>query len=156
MQPAIRWQWARLTDLSVAAAYSVIAARETVFIVEQHCVYLELDGLDLDAMHLIGWSGTAVAAYARVLPPGVRFAEVCLGRVLTTKDFRRQGLGQELLRRTLAGTMELHGTQPIRISAQAHLQRFYAAFGFVAVSDEYAEDGIPHIEMLRATSSQRR
>lgn len=150
MQPAIRWEWVRLTDLSVTAAYSVIAARETVFVVEQQCVYLELDGLDLNAMHLIGWSGDTVAAYARVLGPAVRFAEICLGRILTTAPFRGRGIGQELMRRTLAATIELHGLQPIRISAQSHLQRFYGAFGFVAASDEYVEDGIPHIEMLRA------
>jgi len=144
----IEWQWCVLDDLSARRLYAVLAAREEVFVVEQNCVYRDLDGLDLNAMHLVGWAGNDVAAYTRVLGPGASFAEPSIGRVLTAKAFRGSGLGQELFARSMAYAQALYPGQNIRIGAQSHLERFYASFGFAKASQEYVEDGIPHIEML--------
>ncbi|HEY6641210.1 GNAT family N-acetyltransferase [Povalibacter sp.] len=151
----IRWQWCDLSELSTRQLYALFAAREAVFVVEQTCPYQELDGLDLEARHLIGWSDDAVAAYLRVLAPGVKFAETALGRVLTTTDFRGTGIGRELMQRALDYTDMQYAAHGVRISAQAHLQRFYGSFGFTAVSQQYLEDGITHIEMLRAVRTGR-
>lgn len=145
----IHWQWCTLDELPTTRLYALFAAREAVFIVEQNCVYQELDGLDPGAWHLIGWSGDAVAACLRVLAPGVKYPEISLGRVLTSAAFRGTGGGRELMQRALAWTDERYPQHGVRISAQAHLQRFYGSFGFSAVSQQYLEDGIPHIEMLR-------
>jgi len=151
----IEWQWSPLTDLPAHRLYAVLAARVEVFVVEQNCPYQDLDGLDLDALHLIGWSGEAVAAYLRVLDPGTRFAEPSLGRILTTAPFRGTGAGRLLMKRALELTDGKFPMQSIRISAQAHLQRFYGSFGFVTDSDQYLEDGIPHVEMLREAGDRR-
>jgi ElaA protein len=150
----IEWQWCRLDDLSARQLYAVLAVRGAVFVVEQNCVYGDIDGLDLEAMHLIGWSGPAVAAYTRVLAPGASFAEPSIGRVLTAQAFRSGGLGRELFAKSIAHTEALYPGQDIRIGAQAYLQRFYGAFGFVQASEEYMEDGILHMEMLRRAGSR--
>jgi ElaA protein len=146
----MNWQWCSLHDLDARQLYALFAARGAVFVVEQNCAYRDLDGADLEAEHLIAWSGEEVAACVRVLAPGVKYAEPSIGRVLTTKPFRTSGLGRELMARAVARCEERFPGQPIRIGAQAYLERFYGSFGFVKASDEYMEDGIPHIEMLRA------
>ena len=145
----IQWQWKRFSDLSAPQLYAVCAVREAVFVVEQSCPYQELDGLDFDAMHLIGWSGSEIAAYLRVLEPGVRYAEPSIGRVLTSKAFRGTGVGHMLVAMSLEYIDRQHPGRDVRISAQAHLERFYGRFGFEAVSERYLEDDIPHVEMLR-------
>jgi ElaA protein len=150
---ALRWRWSRFDELSPVQLYALFAARIAVFVVEQDCPYQDLDGLDLEAEHLIAWSGAEVAAYLRLLGPGVRFAEPSIGRVITTQAFRSSGLGRELMARGVARCDEQFPGQPLRISAQAHLERFYGEFGFVKASDVYLEDGIPHIEMLRTPRS---
>ena len=149
----IHWQWCRLEDLATAQLYAVFAAREAVFVVEQRCAYQELDGLDQRSHHLIAWSGDDVAAYLRVVAPGAKFAEPSIGRVLTTRNFRRTGLGRELMRKGLEHVATSYPEQAIRISAQTHLGDFYGGFGFVACSAPYLEDGIPHVEMLRSAYS---
>ncbi|HKE96262.1 MAG TPA: GNAT family N-acetyltransferase [Povalibacter sp.] len=146
----ITWQWCTLDELPARRMYAVFAAREAVFVVEQACAYQELDGLDLEAQHLVGWDGSEVAAYLRVLDPGTRFAEPSIGRILTTSRFRGSGLGRELVSLSLARLDERFPARNVRISAQAHLERFYASYGFAVVSEPYLEDGIPHVEMLRA------
>lgn len=145
----IDWQWRSLGELTALELYRIAAAREAVFVVEQSCVYQELDGLDLEAHHLIGWSQGEVAAYLRVLGPGVRFAEASIGRVLTAQSFRGCGLGRESMQVALRFTAARFPAQPLRISAQAHLTAFYDSFGFRVASAGYLEDGIPHVEMLR-------
>lgn len=147
--PVIRWQWCRFEALTLAQLYAVMAARVAVFVVEQECVYQELDGLDQAAHHLVAWSGNDVAACLRVLAPGVRYPEPAIGRVLTSPAFRRQGLGRELMIRALAQMGQLYPGQAVRISAQTYLEAFYLSLGFRPVSAVYDEDGIPHVEMLR-------
>lgn len=149
----IDWQWCALSDLSARQLYKLFAAREAIFVVEQNCAYQELDGLDLEASHLVGWTGGEVAAYLRVLGPGTRFDEPSIGRVLTSKASRGSSLGRELVARSLAHIDERYPTHAVRISAQAHLEGFYHSFGFEVASSPYLEDGIPHIEMLRPTAN---
>lgn len=146
----IDWQWRQLDELSAAQLYAIFAAREAVFVVEQTCPYQELDGLDLQATHLTGWLDGEVAAYLRVLGPDTRFVEPSIGRVLTTQPCRGQGLSRVMMNLALEHMGRAFPQHSIRISAQAHLQGFYNSFGFVTASAQYLEDGIPHLEMLRA------
>ena len=146
----IEWQWREFEELTGREWYAVAAAREAVFVVEQTCAYQELDGRDAHAMHLIGWRDNQVAAYLRCFAPGVKWPEACLGRILTTDLVRGSGIGRELVARGLRYIEERYPGSPVRIGAQLRLEKFYNEFGFVRDSDEYDEDGIPHIEMLRA------
>jgi ElaA protein len=145
----MRWQWCKLAELSAAQAHTLFAAREAVFVVEQQCAYQELDELDLEAEHLIGWQDTQVAAYLRVLAPGVKYAEPSMGRILTSKAHRSTGLGRELVHRGLQHVDARYPAIALRISAQLYLERFYHSFGFATASEPYPEDGIAHVEMLR-------
>jgi ElaA protein len=141
----LRWHNRAFAELSPAELYAIIALRERVFIVEQTCLYLDADGYDPVCRHLWAEAG-AIAAYLRIVPAGVKFADVALGRIVTAPEARGTGLGRALVRRAL----EAVGDVAVRMSAQAHLERFYGELGFVRASDNYLEDGIPHIEMLRA------
>ncbi len=118
--------------------------------VEQICVYQELDGLDLDAYHLVGWHEDKVAAYLRLIAPNLKFDEPSIGRVLTTQAYRKSGLGRQMMAIALGHAEQLYPQQNIRISAQVYLDAFYRSFGFVPCSEPYLEDGIPHVEMLRS------
>lgn len=127
--------------------YKILALRQRVFVVEQNCAYLDADGVDPACRHL--WAegdAGAVHAYGRIVPAGIKFAELSIGRVITAPEARGTGLGKELMQRALAAS----GNVPIRIGAQAHLEKFYGELGFVRASDVYDEDGIPHIEMVRS------
>ncbi len=149
----MNWQWQGFAQLSGADLYAVLAARAQVFVLEQKCLYLDIDGLDPVAQHLLGWGMVdgrrCLAAYLRCLPPGAKFTEITLGRVLTTSANRGVGVGRELMDNGIAYAQQQHPGHKIRISAQAYLERFYAGFGFEAVSAPYDDDGILHIDMLR-------
>jgi len=148
----VRWHDRAFDELTVHELYAILALRERVFVVEQQCAYLDADGLDLTARHL--WATAddgAIHAYLRIVPAGVKFPEVAIGRVITAPEARGTGLGRELMERGIAAV----GAQPIRIGAQAHLEKFYGSLGFTRVSDVYDEDGIPHIEMLRPATAPR-
>jgi ElaA protein len=119
-----------------------------VFIVEQACNYQDIDGKDLKSFHLCGWDGDNLVAYARLLPAGVSFNEVSIGRVLSSPAYRRQGAGIGLMQNAIAHCYKKFGKQPIRIGAQLYLQKFYSSFGFIKDSDMYLEDDIEHIEMI--------
>jgi ElaA protein len=144
----VKWQWCRLGDLSAAQLYAVLAARIAIFVVEQNCAYQDLDGLDGDAEHLIAWSGAEVAGYLRVLGPGTRFAEPSIGRIIIAKEFRRSGLGRELVAQGIERARRRYPGSALRISAQVYLEKFYASFGFATASEPYLEDNIPHVEMV--------
>lgn len=146
------WQAKNWSDVSRDDLHALLRLRTDVFVVEQDCPYPELDGKDLASVHV--WAaaadavpGAAAAACARVVMPAD--AAVSIGRVAVGEGFRGTGLGQTLMLHTLHATTSAAGRTPIRISAQSHLQDFYAHFGFVARGDEYLEDGIPHREMWR-------
>lgn len=133
-------------DLSVQELYAILRLRSEVFVVEQNCVYQDLDGYDPDCLHVMLNYNDQLAAYCRLVPPGLKYPEWSIGRVITAPSARGLGLGHTLLQ----AAMERIGAQPIRISAQSHLDKFYAGHGFAAVGTPYMEDNIPHIEMLRA------
>ncbi len=147
------WRLQRFDELTTLQLYALLVERVTVFVVEQNCAYPELDGLDPAALHLSAWSrqGRPVA-YARILGPGKRFAEPSIGRVLIVAGFRHLGLGRAVMRRAITAIRQRWPRSPIRLSAQQHLEHFYAGLGFVTVSPAYDEDGIAHIDMLLATS----
>ena len=118
---------------------------------EQNCAFQDMDGADPACFHLLGESHEgALLGYARLVPAGLKFPEVSIGRVISAQEARGTGLGHVLMRRAVHAAHGLWGVQPIRIGAQARLQAFYRQHGFEPASDLYLEDGIDHIEMLRA------
>lgn len=151
----LSWRVARFEELSLEGLYAILAARVAVFVVEQDCPYQDLDGLDDCALHVSAFSGASVLAYARILPPGKRFAEPSIGRVLTAQAARGTGLGRELMHRSIDTAARSFPGRPLRISAQQYLERFYSELGFETVSEPYPEDGIPHVEMFRPVGSEQ-
>jgi ElaA protein len=141
----LTWHQSEFDALTPAQLYAILALRQRVFVVEQACAYQDADGLDACSRHLWAERDGAIVAYLRLVPAGAKFAELSIGRVITAPEVRGTGLGRELMRQGIAAS----GAVPIRIGAQAHLERFYGELGFRRASDEYDEDGIPHIEMLR-------
>ena len=148
---ALLWRCRRFDALDAPALEAIYRARQQVFVVEQQCAYLDADGLDAGCLHLSAQAeATAVPlAYARLLPPGLKYAEASVGRVLTRDRGRGTGLGRELFRRAIEECRAAFPGAAIRISAQARLEAFYAGYGFVADKPPHIEDGIPHVEMLR-------
>ncbi len=146
----MNWYWLRFGDLGVDRLYDALALRCRVFILEQGA-YQDPDGLDRVSWHLLGRDGAGtLQAYLRAVDPGVKYAEPSIGRVVTSPEARGTGLGRKLMVEGLARCAQTWPSQAIRISAQAHLTRFYAEFGFAAVGEPYLEDHIPHVEMVRS------
>lgn len=152
---SLSWRCARLELLSSLELARIYRARQLVFSIEQDCVYLDADEADEHSFHLAAWSPAHVLplAYARLVDPGIKYAEPSMGRVITTEAARGTGLGRELVRRVVALADAQFPGCGVRISAQSHLRRFYGAFGFEPVGDDYLEDGIPHVQMLRGPAS---
>lgn len=149
-RPRVDWRFAHFDALTPAELYAITQARIAVFIVEQTCPYQDADGADPQCHHL--WTlaeGGDVAAYLRIVPPGVKYAEPSLGRILTTSAGRGTGLGRALVIEGIRRIEALYGAQPIRIGAQRYLLAFYESFGFERTGYDYDEDEIPHSEMLR-------
>lgn len=146
------FQWKRLDDLSTREMYTIIQAREAVFVVEQACAYQEVDGLDLDSWHLSVLKDGELAAYARVVEPGLKYEEPSIGRVLTLAKFRSLKIGYALVAEAIRFTEAHYPGADIRIGAQAHLQKFYGSLGFEPVGEIYDEDGIAHIDMVKAAA----
>jgi ElaA protein len=144
------WQCLRLTDFEPLALHRVLRARQEVFVVEQACAFLDADAVDESSWHLVAWApGLQPMACARLVDPGVKYAEASIGRVITTSAARGTGLGRALLRRAVAECQRIWPGQAVRISAQSHLVPLYREFGFCPVGNPYLEDAIPHTEMLR-------
>ena len=148
----LEWQCSTFDKLSTLALYELLKIRQEVFIIEQTCIYPDIDDVDQQCHHLLGWSTQAdkaqLMAYARLVPPGKRYPEPSIGRVLTIESARGSGAGKELMKQSIAQIKQLYPSQGIRISAQLYLKTFYEGFGFSPVSEPYLEDDIPHIEML--------
>ncbi len=152
----MQWQCSLFSELSPKTLYEILKARAEVFIVEQQCAYLDIDGIDEQAHHLVLYNDFGdLVAYARLVPPRLKFQEPSIGRVLTTKAVRGKGFGRRLMQESISRLTALYPNFPIRISAQAYLETFYNAFGFVRVSENYDEDGIAHLEMLRDHVSEK-
>lgn len=152
--PDLLWRCLPFHALSADTLYRLLRLRSEVFVVEQACVFLDMDGLDAQCLHVLGEvvdaDGTVhLHASTRLVPPGVAFAEASIGRVVTAPAARGGGIGHALMAESVRLVEQLWGPQPIRIGAQAHLESFYNRHGFVSDDKPYIEDGILHIEMVR-------
>lgn len=138
--------WNELDELTPRALYALLRLRMDVFIVEQNCAFAEIDGKDIGAFHLRILDGDELAAGLRVLPPDDEMP-VKIGRVVVAQNYRGYKLGQRLMQEAVGFAQSRFPDQAIELGGQSHLQKFYAFFGFMPVSEEYLEDGIPHIDM---------
>lgn len=145
----IAWRYLAFDQLSAAQLYALLQLRSEVFVVEQACIFQDMDGADVQAMHLLGSLQGSLVAYARCLKAGHKFAEASIGRVATRAAVRGTGAGHALMSNAIACLLQGWGAQAIRIGAQAHLEAFYRQHGFHKAGPVYLEDGIAHIEMLR-------
>jgi ElaA protein len=149
--PSFEWRWRPFAALSPVEVYEILSARSDVFVVEQNCVYRDIDHADFDAWHLGAHDGDGrLAGYLRVLLPDATEPDIRIGRVLTTQAFRGAGLGNRLLAEALERIRAQWPGTPISLHAQAHLQKYYGAFGFAPSSEVHDEDGIPHVWMRSA------
>ncbi|GGD33299.1 GNAT family N-acetyltransferase [Franconibacter pulveris 1160] len=147
----IRWQDLHHSELDVPTLYALLKLRCDVFVVEQNCVYADIDGDDLvgENRHLLGWRDGELVAYARILKSVEEEAPVAIGRVIVSRAARGEKLGYQLMEQALASCQRHWPQRAIYLGAQAHLQPFYASFGFRPVTEIYDEDGIPHIGMAK-------
>ena len=143
----IQWKIKRFNELLIAELYSVLQLRSEVFVVEQNCVYQDLDGKDEKALHLIGLFEGKIVAYARLFKPNDYFENASIGRVVIDQNYRDRKWGHEMMQQAIFGIQQYFGETKITISAQLYLQKFYESQGFVRTSEMYLEDDIPHIEM---------
>lgn len=145
----IHWQWTRFEGLTLQALYDVLALRQKVFVLEQG-PYLDADGLDQHSWHLLGRDDSGeLLLYLRVVDPGLKYDDPSIGRVVIDKSLRGTGLGRVMMAEAMRRCSDAWPGRGNRISAQAHLGRFYGEFGFVPVGEAYLEDNIPHQEMWR-------
>jgi len=144
----MEWKIKKFNQLSTLELYDILKAREEIFIIEQECLYYDIDSKDLDAIHIFAMEEGQVACYLRILEKGARFDEVSIGRVITRPAYRRKGYGEQMMEKAIHYIEEVMGESEIRISAQTYLEKFYGNVGFEIVSDVYLEDGIDHCEML--------
>jgi ElaA protein len=145
----IQWQIKSFDDLTVNELYDILRLRSAIFVVEQNCVYLDLDGKDKLALHLFGEFEGKIVAYSRLFKPGITFDNASIGRVVVDANFRDRKWGHNLMREAIAGIKNHFGESKITIGAQLYLKKFYESHGFIQISDMYLEDDIPHIEMKR-------
>jgi ElaA protein len=152
-ETALVWSWHRLGDMAAGLLLEILQLRQDVFILEQQCFYPDIDGLDPMAHHLVGRDGAGIiVAYCRVFAPGDYYSEPAIGRVLVARSARGTGAARAMMEEAHRYGGENFGTDAARLNAQAHLQGFYESLGYTAVRGPYDEDGIAHMEMLRANS----
>jgi ElaA protein len=136
-------------ELNVNELYALLRLRSEVFVLEQNCVFLDQDNKDQKCQHLLLFADGKLAAYSRLVPPGVSYTETSIGRVVTSPEFRGTGLGRKLMELAIEGCHDLFGSGGIRIGAQTYALAFYSSLGFVPEGAVYDEDGIEHVEMVR-------
>ena len=140
----------RFKELSAQELYNLLQLRSEVFVVEQDCVYQDLDGKDQKALHIIGYKNEIIVAYTRVFKPGDYFKEASIGRVVVKQNERQHKYGFVIMEASIKGIKDYYNETAIRISAQTYLRRFYGNLEFKEVGEEYLEDGIPHINMIKS------
>lgn len=146
----LHWVFKSFTELTNQELYALLRLRSEVFVVEQNCVFLDMDDKDAHCHHLMGYHQNVLVAYTRIVPKGIAYNEyVSIGRVVTSPQARGAGTGKLLMEESIARTISLYGNDTIKIGAQLYLKKFYESFGFVQSGDVYDEDGIDHIPMLR-------
>lgn len=136
-------------ELSAYELYEILRLRSEVFVVEQNCVFLDQDNKDQQCHHVLLFADDQLAAYCRLVPAGVSYSEVSIGRVVSSSAFRGSGLGRKVMQLAIQSCEDLFGKADIRIGAQTYALPFYASLGFVEDGEPYDEDGIEHIEMVR-------
>lgn len=144
----VQWIIKEFDELTLCELYEILRLRNEIFVVEQQCVYQDIDDKDKDSYHIFSMDEDKICSYVRVLKPFVNYNEVSLGRVLTSQKYRRRSLSKTNITLALDFIKISLGENKVRISAQEHLIDFYGALGFKKVSECYLEDGIPHVEML--------
>jgi ElaA protein len=144
----MKWYSKKFDDLTPHELYAILQLRNEVFVVEQNCVFQDADNKDQYCHHLMGWQDNILVAYSRIVPPEISYSESSIGRIVTSPKARKNGIGRELVKHSIAELYLLFGKIPIKIGAQMYLQKFYESFGFNQTSAIYLEDDIPHIEML--------
>ncbi|MDP6933270.1 MAG: GNAT family N-acetyltransferase [Myxococcota bacterium] len=147
------WSWRSFSDLSTVELYDIMALRQAVFVVEQECAYQDSDGQDGRSMHLSGMQDGRLRAYLRAFGPGLVYEEAAIGRVVVASTERGTGLGRRLMEEGLVRVNQTWGPVAVKVSAQAHLERFYRSLGFEVVGEGYLEDGIEHLPMTRPARS---
>ena len=145
----IQWTIKSFENLSVNELYDILKLRSEIFVVEQNCVYLDIDGKDKQALHLFGEFEGKIVACSRLFKPGITFDNASIGRVVVDANFRDRKWGHDLMREAIAGIKNHFGESKITIGAQLYLKKFYESHGFVQTGEMYLEDDIPHIEMKR-------
>ena len=146
----MNWIIKKFADLTPHELYAILQLRNEVFVVEQNCVYQDADNKDQQSWHLMGWHGDLLAAYTRIVPPGIIYILPSIGRVVTSPALRKTGIGKQLMEKSIETVENLFGNISIQIGAQLYLKKFYEALGFRQSSEIYLEDGIEHIEMTKA------
>ena len=145
----LKWSIKPFQALSVDELYDLLRLRSEIFVVEQNCVYLDLDGKDKVALHLYGEFEGKIVSHARLFKAGISFDNASIGRVVVDANYRDKKWGHDLMREAIAGVLLHFGESQITIGAQLYLKKFYESHGFVQTSEMYLEDDIPHIEMKR-------
>jgi ElaA protein len=138
----------QFSELTVQQLYDILRLRSEVFVVEQDCVYQDIDNYDQVAFHILGYVENVLVAYSRILPPKTYFNEISIGRVIVKEAFRKHNYGHELMSYSINFIFTHYPNETIKISAQQYLIKFYASHGFKVKGEGYLEDGIPHIAML--------
>lgn len=149
------WILKTFAQLTPDELYAILRLRSEVFVVEQNCVFLDMDRKDQRCHHLMGMQDSELVAYTRLVPPGHIYEQPSIGRVVTAPGVRNSGIGKQLMQRSIECIYQLYGAQSIKIGAQLYLKKFYESFGFQQVSDVYLEDGIEHIYMLKTDNNKR-
>ncbi|MFD2551495.1 GNAT family N-acetyltransferase [Bizionia sediminis] len=137
------------SELTLHELYTILQLRAEVFVLEQTCLYQDIDGHDADGLHILGFKNNEIVAYARAFKSGIYFKEASIGRVLVKKSERKHHYGYVIMEAAIGVLEKTHKEAQIKISAQTYLQHFYAKLGFRAIGTSYLEDGIPHIAMVK-------
>ncbi|MEG7880276.1 GNAT family N-acetyltransferase [Bacillus paranthracis] len=142
------WELKKFDELTNTELYNLLKERTSVFVVEQNCPYLEVDGNDSCSYHLFKEDNGEIIAYLRIVPAGVTYQEISIGRVFVKKEYRGQRIAEELIKKGLDFIQNELKETTVKIQAQDYLKKFYSSFGFQAISETYLEDNIPHVDML--------
>ncbi len=139
----------KFSELSLAELYAILQLRSEVFVVEQDCVYQDIDGKDAEALHVLGTKNGNIVAYTRCFAPGYYFPEAAIGRVIVKESERKFGYGHEIMKASATAIFKNYNTSNIKLSAQQYLIKFYESHGYQCIGEGYLEDGIPHIAMIK-------
>lgn len=144
----MNWKIKKFNELNIEEIYKILALRNEIFIVEQECPYLDCDDKDLNSYHLFLRENGEIVSYLRILEKGVSYDEISIGRVAVKKSYRGKGISRKMMLKAIEFIENNLSENTIKIQAQAYLLDFYSSLGFKAVSEEYLEDNIPHIDMI--------